>query len=98
MRKIKKHNSKSNRFKGEIEKAKKELKEQRIFYKDKPVNGEITDKQYNAIKGFCRSRGLKSTLIGINRREASEILTYFFNKSGEEKKPKCWDKYISDNS
>lgn len=48
------------------------MKAQKFHYKDKPVNGELIDKQFNAIKSFCRSRALNSNLIGINRTEVSE--------------------------
>lgn len=80
-----------------IKQAKKELSEQRFYYKDKPVHGEPTDRQINAIRRFCNERNLNVSIIGLDRAEASEILSYFFNKTGIEVKPKCFSKYISDN-
>lgn len=78
-----------------IKEAEKQLSEQKFHYKDKPVHGEPTDKQYNAIKSFCIQRNLQFSIIGMDREEATKILAYFFNKSGKEVKPKCFDKYIS---
>ena len=79
-----------------IKQAKKELAEQKFYYKDKPVNGEPTERQINAIKRFCSERNLNVSIIGINRAEASAILKYFFNKTGIEEKPKYFSKYISE--
>lgn len=79
-----------------IKEAKKQLSEQKFHYKDKPVHGEPTDRQINAIKRFCHERNLNSSIIGMDRAEASKILAYFFNKTGNEIKPNCFDKYITE--
>jgi hypothetical protein len=79
-----------------IKEAKKQLSEQKFDYKDKPVHGEPTDRQINAIRRFCYERSLQSSIIGMDRAEATKILTYFFNKTGNETKPKCFDKYITE--
>ncbi len=79
-----------------IKEAKKQLSEQKFHYKDKPVHGEPTDRQINAIRRFCYEKNLESSVIGMDRSEATKILTYFFNKTGNETKPKCFDKYITE--
>ena len=80
----------------EIAAAKKELKNQKFHYKDKPVHGEPTDRQINAIRSFSKQRNLSVSIIGMDRSEATSILKYFFNKSGHEEKPKCFNKYITE--
>lgn len=86
---------KHKKWSKEIKKAKKQLEKQKFHYKDKPVNGEPTERQINAIKGFCHERHLTVSIIGMNRAEASKILAYFFDKTGKEEKPKCFSKYIN---
>ena len=92
MKKTKK--AKTTDWSNKIKEAKKQLSEQKFHYKDKPVHGEPTDKQIDAIKRFCNQRSLESSIIGMDRAEAIKILAYFFNKTGNEAKPKCFDKYI----
>lgn len=87
--------SKNKKWSKKIKEAEKQLKEQKFHYKDKPVHGEPTDRQINAIKRFCHERHLTVSIIGMDRAEASKILAYFFNKTGKEEKPKCFSKYIN---
>lgn len=88
-------NTKKSRWSSLIKEAEKQLSEQKFHYKDKPVHGEPTDKQIEAIRRFCNQRNFQASIIGMDRSEATKILAYFFNKSGNEVKPKCFDFYIS---
>ena len=93
MKKTKK--KKNSNWIAQINEAKKQLSTQKFHYKDKPVHGEPTDKQIETIRSFCRQRNLHLSIIGLDKAEASKILTYFFDKTGNEIKPNCFDKYIS---
>lgn len=83
------------RWASRIKEAEKQLTQQKLHYKDKPVHGDPTDKQVECIRRFCNKRNLQLSIIAMDKSDAIKILTYFFNKSGHELKPKCFDKYIS---
>lgn len=76
------------------EQAEKELKSNHLHYKDKPVNGSPTDKQIDFLKSLCRRKKLEISIIGITKKEASELIDYLNGKS--EKKPACYKKYIKE--
>ena len=80
-------------WKKEIAEAREQLANQKMSYKDKPVNGEPTNKQINYLKSLCRKEKLKVSIIGLNRREARELISYLL---GEEKKPTCYKQYIKE--
>lgn len=65
-----------------------------LHYKDKPVNGEPTNKQIDYLKVLCKRKGLKVNIIGLNRKEAHLLISYLVGE--EEKKPSCYKKYISE--
>lgn len=87
---------KNKQWSEEIKEAKKQLKQQKFYYKDKPVHGEPTERQINVIKSLCNERHLTVSIIGMDKAEASKIIAYFLNKTGKEEKPKCFSKYISE--
>ena len=71
----------------QIEDAKRALQMQHFHYKDKPVNGEPTDKQINYLKALCKMNNLSISVIGLNRKEASQLIDFF---KGNGKKPSCY--------
>lgn len=77
-----------------VEQAEKELKNNRLHYKDKPVNGSPTNKQIDFLKSLCKRKNLEISIIGITKKEASELIDYLCGKS--EKKPACYKKYIKE--
>lgn len=74
--------------------AENDLKNNQMHYKDKPVNGSPTDKQIDFLKSLCKRKKLEISIIGITKKEASELIDYLNGKS--KKKPACYKKYIKE--
>ena len=89
-------NNKSNKKRNwdkMIRKAKKEMNQSRIYYKDKPVNGDPTPKQIRYLEVLCKNKGLNLSIIGLTKKKANDLITYL--KNGTSEVPKCYNDHIS---